>query len=126
MGAEYLGLNGLFSNIFAFLNLAELGVGSAIVFSMYKPIAENDIEKVNALQKLYKKFYLIIATVIMVLGLAIMPFLDVFIKGGLTINVNLYLLYFMYLVNTLASYFCAHKRSIIFAYQRNDIENKLT
>ena len=56
MGAEYIGLNGLFTNIFSFLNLAELGIGSAIVFSMYKPIAENDVEKLKALQNLYKKF----------------------------------------------------------------------
>lgn len=61
LGAEYLGLNGLFTNIFAFLNLAELGIGSSIVFSMYKPIAENDIEKVKALDNLYKKLYLIIS-----------------------------------------------------------------
>jgi len=125
LGAEYIGLNGLFTNIFSFLNLAELGIGSAIVFSMYKPIAENDIEKVKALQNLYKKFYNIISLVILVLGLAITPFLQYFIKDEVTADINIYILFILYLINTLAGYFCAHKRSLLFAYQRNDIENKI-
>ena len=80
LGAQYIGLDGLFANIFKFLNLAELGVGSAIVFSMYKPIAENDVEKVKALQNLYKKFYLILAFVILLVGGAITPILNILIK----------------------------------------------
>lgn len=125
MGAEYLGLNGLFTNIFTFLNLAELGIGSAIVFSMYKPVAEGDIEKVKALQQLYKKFYSIITLVVLVLGLAILPFIKFLIKGGTSVDINIYLLYILYLINTLVGYLCAHKRSLLFAYQRNDIENKI-
>ena len=125
MGAEYLGLNGLFTNILSFLNLAELGIGSAIVFSMYKPIADGDIEKVKALQQLYKKFYSIIFIVILVIGLTLLPFLDVLIKGDVSVDINIYLLYLMYLANTLISYISAHKRSLLFAYQRNDIENKI-
>lgn len=125
LGAEYIGLNGLFSNIFTFLNIAELGIGSAIVFSMYKPIADGDDEKVKTLQNLYKKFYIIISAVILVLGLILTPFLKYFIKNEVTVNVNIYILFIMYLVNTLASYFCAHKRSLLLAYQRNDIENKI-
>lgn len=125
LGVEYIGLNGLFTNIFSFLNLAELGIGSAIVFSMYKPIAEGDDEKVKALQNLYKKFYYIIAVVIMVAGLIITPFLKFFIKNDVTADINIYILFILYLINTLAGYFCAHKRSLLFAYQRNDIENKI-
>ncbi|MBE5758072.1 MAG: hypothetical protein E7345_03990 [Clostridiales bacterium] len=125
MGVEYLGLNGLFSNIFAFLNLAELGLGSAIVFSMYKPIAENDVKKIKILQEIYRKFYLTISIVVSVLGIAISPFLPFFIKDGLTISINIYILYFMYLINTLFGYFSAHKRSLLFAYERNDVENKI-
>lgn len=123
MGAEYLGLNGLFSNIFSFLNLAELGIGSAIVFSMYKPIAENDIEKVKALEHLYKKFYLIISIVVGVVGFAITPALPYLMNGGVSVDINIYILYVMYLVYTLVGYLCAHKRSLLFAYQRNDVEN---
>lgn len=125
LGVEYLGLNGLFSNIFTILNLAELGIGSAIVFSMYKPVAENNIEKTKALQNLYKKFYLIIALVVVGLGLILLPFLDILIKNDVSSDINIYVLYVMYLVNTIFSYFSAHKRSLLFAYQRNDIENKV-
>jgi len=125
LGAEYIGLNGLFTNIFSFLNLAELGIGSAIVFSMYKPIAEGDTEKVKALQNLYKKFYFIIAIIIFVVGLILTPFLKSFIKDEITADINIYILFILYLVNTLAGYFCAHKRSLLFAYQRNDVENKI-
>lgn len=125
MGAEYLGLNGLFNNIFTFLNLAELGIGSAIAFSMYKPIAENDIPKIRALQDLYKKFYFIITIIVLSVGLIISPFISFLINGGVTVDINIYVLYFMYLANTLVGYFSAHKRSLLFAYQRNDVENKI-
>lgn len=125
MGAEYLGLNGLFSNIFSFLNLAELGFGSAIVFSMYKPIAEGDVEKVKSLQSLYKRFYLIITLIVAGLGIAILPFLKFLINGDVGVRVNIYILYLMYLFNTLFGYFSAHKRSLLFAHQRNDVENKV-
>lgn len=125
MGAEYLGLNGLFTNIFNVLNLAELGIGSAIVFNMYKPIADNDIEKIKALQNLYKKFYCIISIIVGVLGLAITPFIKYLMNGGVTVDINIYVLYLMYLAYTLVGYWSAHKRSLLFAYQRNDIENKI-
>lgn len=125
LGKQYLGLNGLFSNILGILNLAELGIGSAIVFSMYKPIAKNEIEKVKTLNNLYKKIYMIIASIILVVGLAIMPFLKYLIEGDSSSNINIYLVYFIYLINTVISYFAAHKRSLIFAYQRDDITNKI-
>lgn len=125
MGAEYLGLNGLFTNIFSFLNLAELGIGSAIVFSMYKPIAENDIEKIKSLEHLYKKFYLIISLIVGGVGLAVTPALPYLMNGGVSVDINIYILYIMYLVYTLVGYWSAHKRSLLFAYQRNDVENKI-
>lgn len=125
LGAEYLGLNGLFTNIFAFLNLAELGVGTAIVYSMYKPIAENDVEKIKSLQKLYKKFYAFIALLVLVVGIALTPFLKYLIKDNVTVDINIYILYLMYLLNALAGYYSAHKRSLLFAHQRNDVENKI-
>lgn len=125
MGAEYLGLNGLFTNVLSFLNLAELGIGTAIVFNMYKPIAERDVEKVKSLQAMYKKFYLIISVVVLVLGLILLPFIKLLIKGDVGVDINIYILYLMYLVNTLVGYFAAHKRSLLFAYQRNDVENKI-
>ena len=126
MGAEYLGLNGLFSNIFCFLNLAELGMGSAIVFSMYKPIAENDIEKVKSLQNLYKRFYIVISIIVGSFGLALTPFIELFMNGGIEADINVYVLYIMYLLQTLVGYWSAHKRSLLFAYQRSDVENIIT
>ncbi len=125
MGAEYLGLNGLFTNVFTFLNLAELGIGSAIVFNMYKPIADGDTEKVKSLQNLYKKFYYIISIVVIVLGLSLIPVLRFLINGEVSVDINIYILYILYLINTLIGYLSAHKRSLLFAYQRNDIENKV-
>lgn len=125
IGKEYLGLNSLFSNIFSFLNLAELGIGTAIAFSMYKPVAENDIEKIKTLQNLYRRFYLIISLIIFIVGVGLLPFLKTFIKGDVSAEINIYLLYAMYLINSIVGYFCAHKRAVLFAYQRNDIENKI-
>lgn len=125
MGAEYLGLNGLFTNIFTFLNLTELGIGSAIVFSMYKPIADGDIEKVKSLQNLYKKIYIVIAIIVGTIGLGLTPFITFFMGGGTSIDINIYVLYIMFLVSMLVGYFSAHKRSLLFAYQRSDVENKV-
>lgn len=125
MGSEYVGISGLYTNIFSFLNLAELGIGGAIVFSMYKPIADGDVEKVKALQQLYKKLYLIIFFVVLAVGGLITPFIDFLIKDAHDININIYITYLIYLVNTLVGYVSAHKRSLLFAYQRNDIENKI-
>ena len=82
LGAEYLGLNTLFSSILQILNLTELGLGSAIVYSMYKPIAENDTNMVCALLSLYRKLYKIIGVVVFCIGLILIPFLPKLINGG--------------------------------------------
>lgn len=120
LGVEYLGVNGLFTNILTILSLAELGVGSAIVYSMYKPIAENDKNTLKALMNLYSKIYIIIGIVIAVAGVAITPFLDLVIKHRPNVN-NLVLIYLMFLTNTVISYFFSYKRSIITADQRDYI-----
>lgn len=125
LGVEYVGLDSLYANIISMLSLAELGIGSAIVFSMYKPAAENDIEKLKSLNNLYKKVYTIIAIIVLVLGLAIMPFIKYFISEEPNVSVNLYVVYAIFLANTVISYFGAHKRSLLFAFQRNDIENNI-
>lgn len=82
---EYLGLNGLFSNILSILSLAELGIGSAITFSMYKPLAENDEKTLKALLNIYKKAYRVIGIFIIVVGFSLTPFLSFFIKDMPTI-----------------------------------------
>ena len=83
LGATYLGVNGLFSNVLMILNLAELGVGNAIIFNLYKPVAQNDVHKIRSLMLLYKKCYNVIGIGIFIVGICLMPFLDVIIKYGL-------------------------------------------
>ena len=75
LGSEYLGLNGLFSNIISMLGIVELGIGSAIIYNMYKPIAEKDTEKIKSLMKFYKKSYNIITLIIACIGILIIPFI---------------------------------------------------
>ena len=75
MGIEYLGLNGLFTNIISMLGIVELGIGSAIIYNLYKPIAINDVETIKSLMNFYKKSYNIIGIVVLTIGLIIIPFL---------------------------------------------------
>ncbi len=120
LGVVYLGINGLFSNIFSILSLVELGVGSAIIFSLYKPLAEKDESKIEALMSLYSKAYNIIGTVILTLGITLIPFLKYIIKDQPNIP-HFILIYFLYLLNTVSSYFFAYKRSLFNADQKNYI-----
>ena len=127
LGNLYLGLGSLFTSILNALNLAELGVGSALVFSMYKPIVENDKEKIMALFNLYKIIYIVIGCIVLTLGIFILPFLDLFIKGSYPSDINIMYIYVMQLFTTVSGYFfMAYKGSLLQAYQRSDIINKLT
>ena len=99
MGTRYLGLSSLFTSILSFLSLTELGIGAAMIYSMYKPIAENDRGTIRALLNLYKRLYRIIGTVILVLGVALMPFLKILVPEELPPDINLYLLYFICKIN---------------------------
>ena len=127
LGMEYLGLNSLFTSILSVLNLAELGVGSALVFSMYKPIAEDDKEKICALMNLYKLYYRIIGAVILVIGLILVPFIPNLISGSTPEDINIYVLYLMNLGATVLSYWLfAYKTCLFGAHQRNDVTAKVT
>ena len=127
LGVEYLGLNGLFTSILQVLNLAELGVGSAMVFSMYKPIAEDNEEEICALMRLYKIYYRVIGALILVLGLILCPFIPYLIKGNLPSDINIYVLYLINLLATVFSYWLfAYKNSLLQAYQRVDVISKIT
>ena len=117
LGAEYLGLSGLFSNILSMLSLAELGIGVAISFSLYKPLEENDIRKTKALMNFYQLAYRIIGIVILILGLCLIPFLDVLIKDKPDIP-HFTLIYVLFLSNTVVSYFFTYKRSLLSADQK--------
>ena len=127
LGTEYLGLNGLFKSILTFLNLAELGVGSAMVFSMYRPIAEDDTEAICALLRLYRTLYRIIGLAIAAVGLLLMPVLRSLIKGDLPAGMNLYILFLMNLGNTVLTYWLfAYKSSLLQAHQRRDVISKVS
>jgi len=122
LGVQYVGLNSLFASILGVLSLAELGFGNALVFSMYKPVAEKNKKLLSALLNYYRKCYKIIGSIILMIGLLFIPFLRYLIKGTYPTDVNLYLLYAIYLFNTIISYFMyAYKGSILIAFQRNDI-----
>lgn len=77
LSSEYLGINGLFTNILTMLSLVELGVGSAMTYSLYKPIAEENIEKIKSLMHIYKIAYRIIGIIVLAIGIGFTPFIDV-------------------------------------------------
>lgn len=127
MGVEYLGLNSLFTSVLQVLNLAELGVGSAMVYSMYKPIAEDDSETICALMLLYRKYYRAIGAIIGVVGVALTPMIPSLISGDIPEGINIYVLYLLHLSATVASYWLfAYKDSLLTAHQRVDIASKVT
>ena len=124
LGSDYLGLNSLFSSILQVLLLSEMGLSSALVYHMYKPIAENDTKSMNALLNLYRKAYFVIGLIILVAGLAVTPFLPYLIKGSYPEDVNLALVYVIQVVNTSISYFLfGYRQSLLSAYQREDVNS---
>lgn len=127
MGVQYLGLNSLFTSILQVLNLAELGVGSAMIYSMYKPIAEDDNATICALMRLYRTYYRVIGLVIAIIGCLLTPFIPKLISGDIPEGLNIYVLYLLNLGATVLSYWLyAYKNSILQAHQRVDIVSKVT
>ena len=127
LGQGYLGLNGLFSSILNVLSLTELGFGSALVFCMYKPIAQNDEQTICVLLNLYKKIYRCIGALISVFGIMLLPFLNVLIEGEIPDGVNIYVIFCIQLLDTVLSYFLfAYKSALLSAFQREDIISRIT
>ncbi|MGE6203831.1 lipopolysaccharide biosynthesis protein [Guptibacillus hwajinpoensis] len=120
LNVEYLGINALFMNIIAVLSLADLGIATAMVFSLYKPIAENDTKQITILMQLYKKIYSYIGLTVFLIGILILPFLDIFIKGEPGID-NLGFIFFLYVLNAASTYLFTYKRSLIIADQKQYI-----
>ena len=126
LGEIYLGLDSLFVSILQILSLTELGISAAMVYSMYKPLAENDTPAVCALLKLYRTVYRWIALAMTVLGLAITPFLPLIVKKDLPEGINLYVLFFINLGNTVLSYLLfAYRSSLFTADQKYSINNNI-
>ena len=127
LGQEYLGVSSLFTSILQVLNMAELGFSASIVYSMYKPLAENDTETVCALLSYYQKIYRIVGLVVFSCGILITPFLQTIIKGEIPGNLNLHIVFLLYLTNTGISYFLfAHKTALLNAVQRLDLTKIVT
>lgn len=125
-GINYLGLNSLFTSIISTLNLAELGFSSAVVFFMYKEIAEENSEKICALLQYFKRVYQIVGIVVLTFGLALMPFLRYLIKKDVPTDINIYVIYLLTLSATVLSYFLfAYKNSIITAFQKESVLYKI-
>ncbi len=116
LSEDYVGVNGLFTDILNVLALSELGIGTAITYALYKPISEKDIEKQKSLMLLYKRLYRVIAAVVLIIGLLIIPFMDILIKNQPKVD-NLVLLYIFYLANSVVSYLLIYKRTLIDAHQ---------
>lgn len=118
LGAEYLGLNSLFTSILQVLNMAELGFSNAVVFSLYEPLAQNDDDKICKLLNFYRFVYAIIGTVVLCAGLVVTPFLTKIIKGSYPTDINIYIIFIIYLLNTSVSYLLfAYKTALLTASQ---------
>ena len=126
LGTAYSGLNGLFSSILQVLNLTDLGFTAAVTFVMYRPIADGDNESVSAILNFLKKTYFIVGIVILLIGLAITPLLSYLISGEIPSDINIYLLFLIYLFNTVISYLLfAYKGALFNAMQREDVVSNI-
>ncbi|WP_027632045.1 lipopolysaccharide biosynthesis protein [Clostridium hydrogeniformans] len=123
LGNDINGLNSLFTSILSLMNLAELGIGSAVMFALYKPIAENNIPLVKGIMDLYKKMYAIAGGVMLFSGIVFTPFLGFFVKEQLPMDsVRIY--YIIYLINTSLSYFFSYKLTLLYVNQQSYVISK--
>ena len=127
LGSEYAGLSSLFTSILRVLNMAELGFAGAVAFSLYKPVADEDTEKICALLAFYRKLYYTVGCIVMIIGIALIPYLKYLVKGDCPADINLKTLYLIYLIDTAASYFLfSYKNVILNVYQRVDIVSNIS
>lgn len=126
LSEQLLGINSLYSNVLSILNMAELGIGTALNFSLYGPVARGEKEKIKSYMQLYRKAYHVIALVVAGIGIALIPFLDHLVKnpGNIT-KQDMILYYLIFLFNTVSSYFVAYKYSLINAEQKNYIQTNI-
>ena len=125
LGENYLGLNGLFTNILTVLSVAELGFGTSIIFSLYRPVATGDRERIKSLMRLYRRVYTLIGTLIIAVGFSLTPFLDFFVKEMPSDIDHVELVYMLYVLDTGVSYFFSYKASLLFADQKKYVETNI-
>lgn len=126
IGNDVNGLNSLYISIIGVLSVAELGIGDAITFCMYKPIVDRDTKRISILYKLFKKTYLIIGAIITVAGCVVMPFLPYLAKGYTELNVNLYLTFLLMLISVVVTYLFSASTSLMNAYRDNYVSTIIT
>ena len=124
IGVHYLGINGLFANILTLLAMADLGLGTAMNVSLYKPIAEGDTRKISALLNYFRRIYYVIAAAVMGIGLSLIPFLKYIVNMDQNIP-HLYLYYVLFVAKSAISYLFVYKSSIIKADQRQYTVNSV-
>lgn len=124
LGEEYFGLNSLFTTILNVLSLTELGFGSAVTFYLYKPIADNDVNKIKALLSFFKRVYFVIGVSILISGALLVPFLDLFVNMNMALSVNLYVVYGLSVLNTAVTYMLfSYVQVLIAALQKGYVTN---
>jgi len=121
LGLEYLGINSLFVSIVSVLAVAELGLSKAIIFSMYEPIAKENIPEIKSLMKFYKKSYRFIGMSILFVGMLLTPFIPIFMEPEINISTNVHLIFFLFVLDVVLSYLFSYKRAILYAHQKNYI-----
>ncbi len=124
LSSAYVGINGLFSDILNIMAVSELGAHTAVSFALYKPIASGDIEKQKTLMRIFRRFYYIVAGIILAGGLAVTPFLGILIRDKAAVP-DLTLIYFMYVANSVLSYLGIYRKIIIDAHQQSYISTMI-
>lgn len=117
LSTTYLGLNGLFSDLLTVFSFADLGIGTAMAYSLYKPLAQNDRKTIASIMSVFKKAYIVIGSLILVIGVLFLPFYHVFMKEIPDIP-HLDLIYFLYVINTSISYFYSYRRTLLISAQK--------
>lgn len=124
LGIQYAGVQGVFSDILMMLSFAELGIGSAITYALYKPIAENDDLQIGKLMRAYRRIYTLIAVVVLLFGIALTPFLDYIIHDVPDIKENIQLIFLLYVLNSSTSYLLIYKSTFLTAAQKDYLVSK--
>lgn len=127
LAKEYLGVNGYYTSVLSILNMAELGIGTALIYSLYGPVARGDKEKIKSYMQMYRKTYRFIGCIVCIVGLILVPFIKYLVKPSIdTLTyTDLTIFYLIFLFNTVSSYFVAYKYSIAIAEQKNYIQNNV-
>ncbi|WP_367566853.1 lipopolysaccharide biosynthesis protein [Lacrimispora sp.] len=120
MGSDYNGINGLFTSIISMMSLTDMGIGSAIIYHLYRPAATSDYNTIRSLLRFYRNSYMAISGVVLLIGIVLMFFIPALV-GDVVIHESLYLIFGLFMTDCLVSYFLSYKKSLLYAYQMNYI-----